>query len=319
MVASRASCRRSSNTTIILGSSACNSIPELKSRPFAARCSRPLSAQRWSRAGWCRADRQPFFPQNNIAAIKIAAQHVQMNSLVVAFAILGAILLGAISPGPSFVLVARTAVALSRRDALAMALGMGVGGVIFAGSALLGLMVILASVPWIYIAIKVAGAFYLLYLALSLWKSANHSAKTEDMRQDSGRGMFRSFAVGLMTQLSNPKTAIWYASIFTVLLVGGPTARARRYASPDDLCDRGRLVCTGRGRFFFCGPSPPLSPSEAVCRPSCGRSDGSARPGALIGSKISPSEGRKLQCEQAPPLEYRRRTAVPDSPASIRN
>jgi threonine/homoserine/homoserine lactone efflux protein len=218
MVASRASCRRSSNTTIILGSSACNSIPELKSRPFAARCSRPLSAQRWSRAGWCRADRQPFFPQNNIAAIKIAAQYVQMDSLVVAFAILGAILLGAISPGPSFVLVARTAVALSRRDALAMALGMGVGGVIFAGSALLGLMVILASVPWIYIAIKVAGAFYLLYLALSLWKSANHSAKTEDMRQDSGRGMFRSFAVGLMTQLSNPKTAIWYASIFTVFL-----------------------------------------------------------------------------------------------------
>jgi threonine/homoserine/homoserine lactone efflux protein len=141
-----------------------------------------------------------------------------MDSLVVAFAILGAILLGAISPGPSFVLVARTAVALSRRDALAMALGMGVGGVIFAGSALLGLMVVLASVPWIYIAIKVAGGFYLLYLALSLWKSANHSVKTEDMRQGSGRGMFRSFAVGLMTQLSNPKTAIWYASIFTVFL-----------------------------------------------------------------------------------------------------
>jgi threonine/homoserine/homoserine lactone efflux protein len=30
--------------------------------------------------------------------------------------------------------------------------------------------------------------------------------------------MLRSFGVGLATQLSNPKTAIWYASIFTVLL-----------------------------------------------------------------------------------------------------
>ena len=47
--------------------------------------------------------------------------------------VLGAILLGAISPGPSFVLVARTAVAVSRRDALATALGMGAGGLVFAG------------------------------------------------------------------------------------------------------------------------------------------------------------------------------------------
>jgi threonine/homoserine/homoserine lactone efflux protein len=100
---------------------------------------------------------------------------MQMDFSIDAFVILGAILLGAISPGPSFVLVARTAVAVSRRDALATALGMGVGGLIFAGTALLGLMVVLASVPWLYLAIKVAGACYLLYLALSLWNGANDS------------------------------------------------------------------------------------------------------------------------------------------------
>jgi threonine/homoserine/homoserine lactone efflux protein len=53
---------------------------------------------------------------------------MQMDSSVAVLAALGAILLGAISPGPSFVLVARTAVAVSRRDALATALGMGAGG-----------------------------------------------------------------------------------------------------------------------------------------------------------------------------------------------
>src|SRR5262249_42673601 len=46
--------------------------------------------------------------------------------------IAGAITLGAMSPGPSFVLVARTSVARSRADGLAMALAMGVGGVLFA-------------------------------------------------------------------------------------------------------------------------------------------------------------------------------------------
>src|SRR3954471_8325601 len=95
-----------------------------------------------------------------------------MDFPVAAFAILGAILLGAISPGPSFVLVARTAIAVSRRDALATALGMGIGGLVFASAALLGLHVVLTNVPWAYFTIKIAGATYLLYLAVCLWKGA---------------------------------------------------------------------------------------------------------------------------------------------------
>ena len=45
--------------------------------------------------------------------------------------ILGALLVGAISPGPSFVVVAQTAISRSRADGLAAALGMGLGGVAF--------------------------------------------------------------------------------------------------------------------------------------------------------------------------------------------
>jgi len=53
--------------------------------------------------------------------------------------ILAALLLGAMSPGPSFVIVARNAIGLSRGDGLATAAGMGIGGVFFSGIALLGL------------------------------------------------------------------------------------------------------------------------------------------------------------------------------------
>lgn len=48
--------------------------------------------------------------------------------------ILLAILLGAMIPGPSFVLVARNAISLSRSDGLATALGMGIGGIVFGAS-----------------------------------------------------------------------------------------------------------------------------------------------------------------------------------------
>jgi threonine/homoserine/homoserine lactone efflux protein len=142
----------------------------------------------------------------------------QMELLVTAFAILAAIGLGAISPGPSFVLVARTAIAISRRDGLATALGMGIGGLVFASAALLGLHVVLTNVPWAYLAIKIAGAAYLLYLAVCLWKGARDPIAASDVRADGAHGLLRSFVFGLATQLSNPKTAIWYASIFTAFL-----------------------------------------------------------------------------------------------------
>ena len=45
--------------------------------------------------------------------------------------VLGAILIGAISPAPSFVLVARTSMAASRIDGIFTAIGMGIGGVVF--------------------------------------------------------------------------------------------------------------------------------------------------------------------------------------------
>ncbi len=64
--------------------------------------------------------------------------------------ITGAIALGAMSPGQSFILVARTAVASSRGDGMAVALGMGVGCFVFALLALLGLQSLLLALPWLY-------------------------------------------------------------------------------------------------------------------------------------------------------------------------
>ena len=93
-----------------------------------------------------------------------------MEMLIALGAIFGAILIGAISPGPSFVLVARTAIAVSRSAGMATALGMGLGGLMFAGAALLGLHVVLTAVPWAYLGLKVGGGAYLIFLAIRLWR-----------------------------------------------------------------------------------------------------------------------------------------------------
>ena len=145
-----------------------------------------------------------------------------MEMLIALGAIFGAILIGAISPGPSFVLVARTAIAVSRSAGMATALGMGLGGLIFAGAALLGLHVVLTAVPWAYLGLKVGGGAYLIFLAIQLWRGAREPIGMDGVLADGSGGLRKALLLGLATQLSNPKTAIAYASIFTALLPADP-------------------------------------------------------------------------------------------------
>ncbi|MET1025751.1 MAG: LysE family transporter [Dongiaceae bacterium] len=141
-----------------------------------------------------------------------------MTYLLPIFSIAGAIMIGAISPGPSFVLVLRTSVAVSRRAGLATALGMGIGGVIFGGLALLGLQAVIAKVGWLYLGLKIAGGAYLIYLAVRIWRGATAPLSVSVAAETTGASFGRSFLIGLVTQLSNPKAAVVYGSIFAALL-----------------------------------------------------------------------------------------------------
>jgi threonine/homoserine/homoserine lactone efflux protein len=134
--------------------------------------------------------------------------------------IAGAMAVGAMSPGPSFVMVARTAVA-SRADGLAAALGMGAGGLVFAIAALAGLQAAFLAVPALYLAIKGFGGAYLVYLGIRIWRGARQplamAPESGTPAASGGRGK-RTFLLGLATQVSNPKTAVVYASIFAAFL-----------------------------------------------------------------------------------------------------
>ncbi|MDR5782161.1 LysE family transporter [Caballeronia sp. LZ065] len=147
-----------------------------------------------------------------------------MSASNAVFAILFSLLLGAMIPGPSFVVVARNSIGVSRADGLATALGMGVGGLFFGGIALAGLYTLLVAVEWLYVALKAAGGLYLVYIAWNIWRGAARPMQVPlptdaPPRKQSAR---RSFWLGLSTQLSNPKTAIWYGSIFAALLPQHP-------------------------------------------------------------------------------------------------
>lgn len=145
-----------------------------------------------------------------------------MQELSALAGVLAALTVGVVSPGPSFVMIARTAVSSSRSNGLAAALGMGAGGVLFALAALLGLQAILLAVPSLYLVLKVAGGLYLAYLGFRIWSSAKHRLVVQG-GSGGGDSLPRSLALGFVTQVSNPKTAIVYASVFAAFLPAAPS------------------------------------------------------------------------------------------------
>ncbi|MEM1429338.1 MAG: LysE family translocator [Pseudomonadota bacterium] len=147
-----------------------------------------------------------------------------MADAAVLAAILGALLLGAMSPGPSFVLVSRISVTASRRDGVAAALGMGIGGAFFASLALVGLIALLQQTEWLFLGLKICGGLYLLYLGIRIWRSADDPLELDPALGGPVPGSaWRALGLGLATQVANPKTAIVYGSIFAALLPGDPS------------------------------------------------------------------------------------------------
>ena len=122
-------------------------------------------------------------------------------------------LMAAISPGPAVLMAARTGVTQGFAAGAALAVGIGVGGVIWAMAALFGLAMLFEYAPMLLTGFKLLGGAFLIYMAYKLWKSADQplgQAGTDTPP----RSLRSAFLLGLVTQVSNPKPAILFAAIF---------------------------------------------------------------------------------------------------------
>lgn len=125
---------------------------------------------------------------------------------------------GTMSPGPSFILVAKTAVSRPFYEGIGISVGLALGAVFFTLLAIFGLYALLEAVPVLYMIFKVFGGIYLVYLAYKIWKHSNEALSMDIKLQKSSRGFFKAMLFGFLTQVSNPKTAIILGSVFAALL-----------------------------------------------------------------------------------------------------
>ena len=129
-------------------------------------------------------------------------------------AILGVFVIGllmVLTPGPNMIyLVSRTITQGKRAGAVSLA-GVGVGFLVYLAATNLGLAAVFVAVPDLYLALRLAGACYLAWLAFKALRPGGRAVF--DPVQLDHDSLPRLFAMGLFTNLLNPKVAVMYLSL----------------------------------------------------------------------------------------------------------
>jgi threonine/homoserine/homoserine lactone efflux protein len=116
-----------------------------------------------------------------------------------------------ITPGPNMIYLVSRSITQGRVAGLISLGGVALGFVFYMLCAALGITALLFAVPFAYDALRLGGAAYLLWLAWQAIKPGGHSPfQVRALPADSPR---RLFAMGLLTNLLNPKIAMLYLSL----------------------------------------------------------------------------------------------------------
>ncbi len=120
---------------------------------------------------------------------------------------IAAALILALTPGPGMFYVLARSLAGGKREGILSAFGTFVGGLFHVLAAALGISAVLAASAVAFHTVKYAGAAYLVWLGIRMIRSRN--AEMETGSSTPPRNAFRQ---GILTEVLNPKTALFFLS-----------------------------------------------------------------------------------------------------------
>ncbi|MGO1159265.1 LysE family transporter [Acinetobacter lwoffii] len=126
-----------------------------------------------------------------------------------------------LSPGPDVLLIAKSAASTTRQNALKIIAGISAGIVVWVVLTLAGFTVLIGQFPWIQQALMLLGGMFLAKMGWAMLKGGVHSFKNRHQTDDDTNGQVQAknyFMLGLWTNLSNPKTLIYFSSVFSLAL-----------------------------------------------------------------------------------------------------
>lgn len=118
-----------------------------------------------------------------------------------------------ITPGPNMSYLALLAAREGHRSGYVAVAGVALGLAVLGAAAAFGLATLVAASPPVYSILRWGGVLYLLYLAWDAWNDAGEPAQAT--------GQSRFFIQGLVTNLLNPKAALFYVAVMPNFLASG--------------------------------------------------------------------------------------------------
>ncbi len=130
-------------------------------------------------------------------------------------------------PGPSMLYVLSRSVGQSRSAGLASALGLCLGGTLLAIATAMGLATIFANSGWLVVGLRYVGSGYLIWLGIGMIRSARSNAeKTLEVGQVVQRPLRVIVWQGVLVELLNPKTVLFFALFLPPFITAGGAAPA---------------------------------------------------------------------------------------------
>lgn len=126
-----------------------------------------------------------------------------------------ALLAAILSPGPALLYAMRMTLVRGRAAGIATGVGLGVTAAAWTAAALFGLDRVFAAFPALFVAVKLAGAAYLIWVAVGMWRGADRPLPA--MRAG------RAVRGGIAVNLANPKAVLFAAAILAVVFPPGLT------------------------------------------------------------------------------------------------
>lgn len=155
-----------------------------------------------------------------------------------------------LTPGPDMTFVLAQSAARGARAGVMAALGISLGGLIHMTMAVLGLAALLAALPLAFNIIRIAGAIYLAWIAITLWR---HPPAFAENGTPSARSTAGAFRQGVLTNLFNPKVALFFLAFLPQFVVHGAVPAALQililglaFNISGTLVDMAVALCSGR-------------------------------------------------------------------------
>lgn len=124
-------------------------------------------------------------------------------------------------PGPDTAIVTKHALLAGRRGGVFSSCGVATGLLIWTVAAAAGVAAVLRASEVAFVALKIAGAIYLVWMGIQMLRNRGLADPDEHDTTSGGRSVARkAFRQGLLSDLSNPKIAVFFTSFMPQFVHG---------------------------------------------------------------------------------------------------